>query len=73
MPDVLYVFRLPEENMEFQEFLDGHKYKWVIDHVWSKLKEKTKHGDPTDEEREVYEEVRGWIADACQDESIEVP
>ena len=61
MPIAILKFTLPEEDVEFRTATQGRDAKvalWDIDqHCRSLLK----HGEPTDENAQLAEEIRGMI------------
>lgn len=75
MPQVMYVFDLPDEQGDLKDFMDGPAYRSVLSSVWNKLRDQLKYhtDDLTEDEQKAYERFRSWISDECQEEGIEVP
>lgn len=54
-------FDLPDENTEFKLAINGHNYYSVLWNVDQKLRGLIKHGDITDEQYKIYDNIRDMI------------
>jgi small-conductance mechanosensitive channel len=65
-------FNLPEEREEFELASNAAKYSIVLSDIDNHLRSKIKHADLTDEQYEVYEEVRKQLWEYIQDQGIQL-
>lgn len=61
MPIATLKFRLPEEEPEFAACQHGQRAKCVLWDIDQRLRGLLKHGEPTDAEARLAEEVRQMI------------
>jgi glutamate-1-semialdehyde aminotransferase len=61
MPIAILKFTLPEEESEFRTAQQGREAKSVLWDIDQRLRSLLKHGDPTDAEARLAEEVREMI------------
>ena len=61
MPIAILKFTLPEEEHEFKTCRQGREAKSVLWDIDQRLRSLLKHGDPTDAEARLAEEVREMI------------
>ena len=61
MPIAILRFTLPEEEVEFRTATQGRAAKSTIWDIDQKLRSLLKHGEPTEEEARLAEEIRGMI------------
>ena len=71
MPLAVLVYDLPEEQEEFEQAQRAWRAEAALDTFRSKLREKIKYAEIPDAERELYEQVREWLAEACDQYSLE--
>ena len=68
MPKVSMIFKLPEEQGEFDAALNGIKNEIIIESMFAFIRQKLKYEELTDEQVTVYEEVRQKLADLVNEE-----
>ena len=61
MPIATLRFALPEEEVEFRTATQGRAAKSTLWDIDQKLRSLLKHGEPTEEEQRLAEEIRGMI------------
>lgn len=61
MPTAILRFTLPEEEVEFRTATQGRAAKVALWDIDQKLRSLLKHGEPTDDEARLAEEIRGMI------------
>ena len=71
MPLAILVYDLPEEQDEFEEAQRASRYAAALNAFCNKLRGTIKHGELADEEHVIYERVREWLADACEQYDVE--
>lgn len=73
MPFAIMVYNLPEEQEEFNEARDAGRYRSALGDVWNKVRSKLKYEELPEGHGEVYEQVRSWLVEACDEWEVEVP
>lgn len=73
MPIAIYLLKLPEEQHELEEIQKAGSYHAAFGDLWNKLRSKVKYEDVSDEEFKVYQQVKDWIGELCQEYDLEVP
>ena len=63
MPTVTLRFTLPDEQAEFDAARQGAEAKRVLWDIDQRLRSLLKHGEPTDAEAKLAEEIREMIRD----------
>ena len=61
MPIATLRFTLPEEESEFRTAQQGREAKSTLWEIDQRLRSLLKHGEPTDQEARLAEEIRGMI------------
>lgn len=61
MPIATLRFSLPDEEHEFRTAQQGQAAKAALWDIDQRLRSLLKHGEPTDEEARLAEEIRGMI------------
>jgi hypothetical protein len=61
MPTAILRFTLPEEEVEFRTATQGRAAKSTLWDIDQRLRSLLKHGEPTEEEQRLAEEIRGMI------------
>jgi hypothetical protein len=61
MPIATLKFTLPDEETEFNAAIQGRKAKVALWDIDQKLRSLLKHGEPTEEEARLAEEIRAMI------------
>jgi hypothetical protein len=61
MPTAILKFTLPEEESEFRTAQQGRAAKVALWDIDQKLRSLLKHGEPTEEEARLAEEIRAMI------------
>lgn len=61
MPVAILRFTLPEEEAEFRTAQQGREAKSVLWDIDQRLRSLLKHGEPTDGEARLAEEIRAMI------------
>ena len=61
MPTATLRFTLPEEESEFRTAQQGREAKSTLWEIDQRLRSLLKHGEPTDQEARLAEEIRGMI------------
>ena len=61
MPISIMKFTLPEEDVEFRAATQGRDAKVALWDIDQKLRSLLKHGEPTEEEARLAEEIRAMI------------
>lgn len=61
MPIATLRFSLPDEEHEFKTAQQGQAAKTALWHIDQHCRSLLKHGDPTDAEARLAEEIRGMI------------
>lgn len=64
MPIATLRFRLPEEQAEFDDALQGREAKRVIWEIDQHCRSLLKHGEPTKEQAELAEQIRQMLRDS---------
>lgn len=72
MPLAILVYDLPEEQAEFEQAQQANRYAAALAASFEKLREKIKYGELTDEQSTIYEQVREWLADACEQYDVDI-
>lgn len=67
MPTVTFRFTLPDEQAEFDAARLGRDMATVLWEIDQRLRSLIKHGEPTEAERKLAEEIRAMIANGCPD------
>lgn len=74
MPIAVLLYDMATESEEYEEaMLRGPKYRLAFGDLYQKVRSKLKYEDISDAEATVYETVRGWIAEACEEYEVDVP
>ena len=61
MPTAILRFTLPEEEVEFRTATQGRAAKVALWDIDQRLRSLLKHGEPTEEEQRLAEEIRNMI------------
>lgn len=61
MPTAILRFSLPEEESEFKSAIQGLEAKSVLWDIDQRCRSLLKHGDPTEEEARMAQEIRDMI------------
>jgi hypothetical protein len=61
MPTAILRFTLPEEDVEFRTATQGRAAKVALWDIDQRLRSLLKHGEPTEEEQRLAEEIRNMI------------
>ena len=61
MPTAILRFTLPEEESEFNAASQGRAAKVALWDIDQRLRSLLKHGEPTEEEQRLAEEIRAMI------------
>ena len=61
MPTAILRFSLPEEESEFNSAQQGREAKSVLWDIDQRCRSLLKHGDPTEEEARLAQEIRDMI------------
>jgi glutamate-1-semialdehyde aminotransferase len=61
MPIAILKFTLPEEDVEFRAATQGRAAKIALWDIDQRLRSLLKHGEPTEEEARLAEEIRNMI------------
>ena len=61
MPIAILRFTLPEEDVEFRAASQGRAAKIALWDIDQRLRSLLKHGEPTEEEARLAEEIRNMI------------
>ena len=64
MPTVTIRYRLPDEQAEFDAARQGAESKRILWDIDQRLRSLLKHGEPTDAEAKLAEEIRDMIRDS---------
>lgn len=65
-------FNLPEEQVEFDLAVNGNKWSYVAWKVDQELRSKIKYSESiTEEQRDIYQEVRNLINDFMVEQSLD--
>ena len=64
MPTVTIRYRLPDEQAEFDAARQGAEAKRILWDIDQRLRSLLKHGEPTDAEAKLAEEIRDMIRDS---------
>jgi hypothetical protein len=65
-------FNLPEEQVEFNLAVNGNKWSFVAWKIDQELRSKIKYSESiTDEQRDVYQEVRNLINEFMVEQSLD--
>lgn len=65
-------FNLPEERLEFDLAVNGNKWSYVTWKVDQELRSKIKYSESiTEEQRDIYQEVRNLINEYMNEQSID--
>ena len=65
-------FNLPEEQLEFDLAVNGNKWSFVAWKIDQELRSKIKYSESiTDEQRDVYQEVRNLINEFMVEQSLD--
>jgi uncharacterized protein (DUF2267 family) len=64
MPTVTIRYRLPDEQAEFTAARQGAEAKRILWDIDQRLRSLLKHGEPTDAEAKLAEEIRDMIRDS---------
>ena len=65
-------FKLPEEKVEFSNAVNGHKWAHIVWKVDQELRSKIKHSESlTDDQRDIYQEVRNLINEFMIEQSLD--
>lgn len=64
MPTVTIRYRLPDEQAEFNAARQGAEAKRILWDIDQRLRSLLKHGEPTDAEAKLAEEIRDMIRDS---------
>ena len=67
MPIATLEFDLPDEQTEFRSATQGSHAKGILWDIDQRLRGLLKHGDPSESEARLAEEVRQMIRDGCCD------
>ena len=73
MPLAIVVFDLPEEQDDFDQALKAGAYRCALGDVWNKIRSKLKYEELPPGHGDVYEQVRSWLVEACDEWEVEVP
>ena len=73
MPRAQLTFRLPEEDAEFRDAVDGGRAKAVLYRLDEYLRGQIKHADLPADIETAMQEVREWVAAQCTELGIEIP
>ena len=69
----LLVYSLPREKEEYEQAMRGWRSEAVLSEITRKLREQIKYAEIPDAQREAFEKVREWIAEACDEMQIDYP
>jgi hypothetical protein len=72
MPTVTLRFRLPEEDSDFRDAVDGPRAKCVLSILDDHLRSQIKHGELEDAVEVALQEVRSWLHTTCSEHGIEL-
>lgn len=61
MPQAILKYNLPKENQEFEEAINGNKYRCILQELDNTLRSKLKYEIHPEEYQEVCEEIRKQI------------
>lgn len=61
MPRAILVYRLPEEQTEYEAATTGSRARAALWDIDQRLRAVIKYGEPTDAEARLAEEIRGMI------------
>lgn len=65
-------FNLPEEQVEFDLAVNGNKWSFVAWKIDQELRSKIKYSESiTEEQRDIYQEVRNLINDFMVEQSLD--
>ena len=65
-------FNLPEEQIEFNLAVNGNKWSFVAWKIDQELRSKIKYSESiTEEQRDIYQEVRNLINDFMVEQSLD--
>jgi hypothetical protein len=73
MPRATLTFRLPDDEPEFRDAVDGWRAKSVLRSLDEHLRSQIKHGELSDEVEVVLQELREWMRGECAEHGIELP
>jgi hypothetical protein len=65
MPTVTIRYTLPDEQADFDAAINGRKAFLALWEIDQKLRSLLKHGEPSDAEARLAEEIRQMIRDEC--------
>ena len=65
MPTATLTYSLPDEQGDFDAAINGRKAFICLEEIDRKLRSLLKHGEPSDAEARLAEEIRQMIRDEC--------
>lgn len=65
-------FNLPEENEEFNNAINGVKYKIIVQDIMNNLRSKLKYEELKEEEYDLYEKLREEFFDIIGSYDIDI-
>ena len=63
-------FNLPEEQVEFNDAINGNSFKAVIWELDQWMRSQLKHGDLTDDVHEKVQEIRDYLCELMTDNKV---
>ena len=73
MPIATLRFRLPEEETDFRDAVEGSRAKVVLSLIDEHLRQQIKHGELDDAVEVALQEVRSWLHSTCTEHGIDLP
>lgn len=70
MPKAILEYNLPEESQEFEEAINGNKYKSILQELDNTLRSRLKHESHSEGYQEACEQIRQQIFDDLRDANL---
>jgi hypothetical protein len=71
MPRATLTFRLPDEESDFRDAVDGWRAKCVLRSLDEHLRSQIKHGELPDEIEVALQELREWLSSECAEHGLD--
>jgi len=73
MPTATLRFRLPDDESDFRDAIEGSRAKAIIAHLDEHLAEAIKGGELGHDVETAYQELREWLRTHCASYGLDLP
>jgi hypothetical protein len=71
MPKAMLVYRLPDDEPEFRDAVDGWRAKCVLRSLDEHLRSQINHGELSHDVEVALQELREWLSSECAEHGLD--